>query len=180
MPRTVPLWRDHGTPLWYWGEIKIRLSRDCLNPSICLRNRSKMQFDLIPNDRSHVQHSLAKVTWQGMCYSCSRCSEFQSKIPSCTLPFSVVAYYDSWSSIFLTKITLVLKMSVPTPHFTLHTHPTCPAAFKVAHVLSLLHLTYNRIKCATFFFKDQANTRQQYITIRRKKAESRSWFGLQS
>jgi hypothetical protein len=33
---------------------------------------------------------------------------------------------------------------VANPQFTLHTHHTCPAAFKAAHVLSLLHLTFKR------------------------------------
>ncbi|KAH6710682.1 thioredoxin-like protein [Leptodontidium sp. MPI-SDFR-AT-0119] len=36
-------------------------------------------------------------------------------------------------------------MAASTPQFTLHTHKTYPAAFKVALVLSLLHLSYKSI-----------------------------------
>jgi hypothetical protein len=38
------------------------------------------------------------------------------------------------------------------PQFTLHTHHTCPAAFKVAHVLSLLHLAFKRILFPSNFY----------------------------
>ncbi|KUJ17102.1 glutathione S-transferase C-terminal-like protein [Mollisia scopiformis] len=47
------------------------------------------------------------------------------------------------------------------PQFTLYTHHTCPAAFKVAHILSLLHLTYKPI----------------YITITKTtKDQKEPWF----
>lgn len=67
-------------------------------------------------------------------------------------------------------------MAATTAQFTLHTHRTCPAAFKVAHVLSLLHLTYNRkFPRSTVFLESNADY-WLAIYYDETKGDNKEWF----